>query len=152
MEWSYLNTDMCKFESSPKGKSRTESDDSSKAYRKPRAFICWLLLKTKPSWQEKQNVITVAQARILFGRDQTMKLPVTDVLLSPTVPFVYFPTVQNWYEAPVKISFWLRHCVIMLETRNRFWGIPSRNINEGLHVDNVHKELKNIKEKTLCFK
>jgi len=40
VEWSYLNTDMCKFETSPK-ESRAQSADSSKAYRKPsRAFNC----------------------------------------------------------------------------------------------------------------
>jgi len=36
----YLNTDMCKFKSSQKDKSRTQSADSSKTCRKPRAFNC----------------------------------------------------------------------------------------------------------------
>jgi len=31
---------MCKFESSQKDESRAQSADSSKAYRKPRAFNC----------------------------------------------------------------------------------------------------------------
>jgi len=34
----YLNTDMCKFESSRKDESRTQSADSSKAYSKLEAF------------------------------------------------------------------------------------------------------------------
>jgi len=40
VEWSYVNTAMRKFESSQKHESRTQPDDSSKAYRKPRAFNC----------------------------------------------------------------------------------------------------------------
>ena len=39
VEWSYLNTDICKFESPQKDESKAQSADSSKAYRKPRAFI-----------------------------------------------------------------------------------------------------------------
>ena len=39
-EYSYLNTDMYKFETSQKDESRAQSADSSKEYRKPRAFIC----------------------------------------------------------------------------------------------------------------
>jgi len=43
VEWSYLNTDMRKFETSQKEESRAQSADSSKAYRKPsRAFTCSL--------------------------------------------------------------------------------------------------------------
>ena len=38
VEWSYLNTDMCKFEISQKDESRPQSADSSKACRKPIAF------------------------------------------------------------------------------------------------------------------
>jgi len=38
VESTYLNRDMCKFESSPKGESRWQSTDSSKAYRNTRAF------------------------------------------------------------------------------------------------------------------
>jgi len=33
-----LNTDMCKRESFQKDESRTQSADSSKAYRKPKGF------------------------------------------------------------------------------------------------------------------
>ena len=41
VEWSYLNTDMRKFETSQKEESRAQSADSSKTYRKPsRAFNC----------------------------------------------------------------------------------------------------------------
>ena len=41
VEWSYLNTDMHKFETSQKEESRAQSADSSKAYRKlSRAFNC----------------------------------------------------------------------------------------------------------------
>jgi len=36
---SYLNTDMRKFESSQKDENRAQWADSSKAYRKRRAFI-----------------------------------------------------------------------------------------------------------------
>jgi len=36
---TYVNTDMCKFESSQKDESRTKSSDSSKACSKPKAFI-----------------------------------------------------------------------------------------------------------------
>ena len=43
VEWTYLNTDMRKFEASQKEESRAQSADSSKAYRKPsRAFNCSL--------------------------------------------------------------------------------------------------------------
>jgi len=51
VEWSYLNTDVCKFETS-QNESRAQSADSSKAYRKPsRAFncsrfACFLLFQT----------------------------------------------------------------------------------------------------------
>jgi len=38
MESSYLNTDMCRFESSQNDKSRAQSADSTKAYSKPRAI------------------------------------------------------------------------------------------------------------------
>ena len=42
VEWSYLNTDMRKFETSQKEESRAQSADSSKAYRKPsRASIVY---------------------------------------------------------------------------------------------------------------
>jgi len=37
-----LNTDMRKFGSTRKDESRAQSADSSKAYGKPRAFICCL--------------------------------------------------------------------------------------------------------------
>jgi len=40
VECSYLNTDRYKFESSQKDESRTQSADSSKTYRKARAFNC----------------------------------------------------------------------------------------------------------------
>ena len=43
VEWSYLHTDMRKFETSRKEESRAQSADFSKAYRKPsRAFNCSL--------------------------------------------------------------------------------------------------------------
>ena len=43
VEWSYLNTDMRKYETSQKEESRAQSADSAKAYRKPsRAFNCSL--------------------------------------------------------------------------------------------------------------
>jgi len=38
---------MRKFESSQKDESRAQSADSSKAYRKPRAFICCLFVVRK---------------------------------------------------------------------------------------------------------
>ena len=43
VESTYLSIDMCKFESSQKDESRTQSSDSSEAYRKPSAFnwICF---------------------------------------------------------------------------------------------------------------
>jgi len=40
VEWSYLNTDMRKFESLLKDESWGQSADTSKAYRKPWAFNC----------------------------------------------------------------------------------------------------------------
>ena len=40
VESTYLNRDMCKFESSQKDESRWQSTDSSKAYRKTSAFKC----------------------------------------------------------------------------------------------------------------
>jgi len=52
VEWSYLNTDVRKFETWQKEESRAQSADSSKAYRKPsRAFncsrfACFLLFQT----------------------------------------------------------------------------------------------------------
>ena len=39
-ESTYLNRDMCKFESSQKDESRWQSTDSSKAYRNTSAFKC----------------------------------------------------------------------------------------------------------------
>jgi len=41
VEGSYLNTAICKFESSQKGERRNQSTDSSKAYSKPRALNCY---------------------------------------------------------------------------------------------------------------
>jgi len=38
VESTYLNRDMCKFESSQKDESRWQSTDSSKAYRNTSAF------------------------------------------------------------------------------------------------------------------
>jgi len=45
-EWSYLNTDMRKFESSQKDEIRGQSADSSKVYRRPRALSVALV-----SWE-----------------------------------------------------------------------------------------------------
>jgi len=42
VESTYLNRDMCKFESSQKDESRWQSSDSSKAYRNTSAFKCEL--------------------------------------------------------------------------------------------------------------
>ena len=67
------------------------------------------------------HYVTVAQLGILFGRGQSMTSSVTDLVLSPTVPSVYFLTVKIWYNAPVKLfgggmasstSFWLRYCCV----------------------------------------
>ena len=50
VESTYLNRDMCKFESSKKDESRWQSTDSSKAYRNTSVFKCastydmWLLV------------------------------------------------------------------------------------------------------------
>ena len=41
MESTYLNRDMCKFESWQKDESRWQSTDSSKAYRNISAFKCY---------------------------------------------------------------------------------------------------------------
>jgi len=43
MESTYLNRDMCKFESSQKDESRWLSTDSSKAYRNTSAFKCHIV-------------------------------------------------------------------------------------------------------------
>jgi len=40
VESTYLNIDICKFESSQNMKAQQESADSLKANRKPRAFNC----------------------------------------------------------------------------------------------------------------
>ena len=42
--------------------------------------------------------------------------PVNDVVFSPTVPFVYFLTVENWNKAPVKLLASL--------FRGRSWSLP----------------------------
>jgi len=50
----YLNTDMFKFGSSQQDESRTQSADSTKAYRNPRAFNCCLtdtLMKIISGWK-----------------------------------------------------------------------------------------------------
>jgi len=44
----YFNTDMCKFEFSQKDESRVESADSSKWYRKSRAFKFFFQILPKP--------------------------------------------------------------------------------------------------------
>jgi len=41
VESSYLNTDICKFESPQKDESRSQSADSLKVYSKPWALNCW---------------------------------------------------------------------------------------------------------------
>jgi len=38
---------------------------------------------------------SVAQSKILFRKGQSMTSSVTDIALSPTVPSVYFQTVEN---------------------------------------------------------
>jgi len=43
MENTYLNKDMCKFESLQKGESRWQSTDFSKAYKNTSAFKCTYL-------------------------------------------------------------------------------------------------------------
>jgi len=43
VDTSYLNTDMCKFESSQKVKSRAQSAGSLKVCRKPWAFNCRII-------------------------------------------------------------------------------------------------------------
>ena len=40
---------------------------------------------------------SLAKPRILLWRDQSMTSSVTDVVLTPTAPSVYFLTVENWY-------------------------------------------------------
>jgi len=79
-------------------------------------YICFIVQHIGHFWPE-----AVPQPRILFGKVQSMTSSVTAVVLSPTVPSVYFLTVENWYKAPLKIlecffwsmassaSFWLRH-------------------------------------------
>jgi len=49
-ESTYLNRDMCKFESSQKDESRWQSTDSSKAYRKTSAFTCFQQKWKKAGW------------------------------------------------------------------------------------------------------
>ena len=49
VESTYLNRDMCKFESSQKDESRWQSTDSSKAYRNTSAFKCPQCLYTHSS-------------------------------------------------------------------------------------------------------
>jgi len=43
VESTYLNINMCKFESSQNYESRAQSVDSSKACRKPSAFNCYCI-------------------------------------------------------------------------------------------------------------
>jgi len=57
-EWSYFNADMRKFESSHKEESRTQSADSSKAYRKRRAFYCLRFLQDLIVWQKCRETET----------------------------------------------------------------------------------------------
>jgi len=54
VESTYLNRDMCKFESSQKNESRWQSTDFSKAYRNISAFKClWLKCQAiQPSAQD----------------------------------------------------------------------------------------------------
>ena len=58
VEWSHLNTDMRKFETSQKEESGAQSADSSKAYRKPSRvfncslFACFLLFQTGKNWMQ----------------------------------------------------------------------------------------------------
>jgi len=49
VESTYLNRDMCKFESSQKDESRWQSTDSSKPYRNTSAFKC-------KNWSEANNI------------------------------------------------------------------------------------------------
>jgi len=44
---------MCNFESSQKHESRAQSADSSKAYRKPRAFNCFYVLLIWVDWKRQ---------------------------------------------------------------------------------------------------
>ena len=52
VESTYLNRDMCKFESSQKDESRWQSTDSSKVYRNTSAFKCpWGLCHIYLKWR-----------------------------------------------------------------------------------------------------
>jgi len=53
--------------------------------------------------RRKYRALAVAQPRILFGRGHLMTSSVTVVVLSPTVPSVSFPRIENWYKPTVKI-------------------------------------------------
>jgi len=65
VESTYLNISKCKRESSQKAERRTQSPDSSKAYRKPWAFNCnfiWVEVETlesnQPCWNVDQVVLS----------------------------------------------------------------------------------------------
>jgi len=45
--------------------------------------------------EQYSGLEAVAQRRNMFGRGQSITSSVTEVVLSPTVPFVYFITVEN---------------------------------------------------------
>jgi len=60
LETSYLNTDMCKFESSHEGESRALSADSAKAYSKHRPFNCnslWSVFFHWDRWPPQQRFL-----------------------------------------------------------------------------------------------
>ena len=62
-----------------------------------KCFMSYSLLLTKNA--RIRNCRLCSSATKIFVQEG----PVNDVVLSPTVPPVYFLTVENWYKAPAKI-------------------------------------------------
>jgi len=97
VESTYLNRDMCKFESSQKDESRWQSIDSSKAYRNTSAFKCrtavvstyflTLLLRTIATlqslygqWQLFWDSETVCGQTTAFFEEHCMEIHSTSIL------------------------------------------------------------------------
>ena len=91
VESTYVNRDMCKFESSQKDESRWQSTDSSKAYRNTSAFKCslewWQLTSLTCSVETYQldTVVNITGSRISKKQDIIKILPWT--LINPIIIF-----------------------------------------------------------------
>ena len=84
MESTYLNRDICKFESSQKDESKWQSTDSSKAYRNTSAFKC--LMASEKFWSAKTVIVWHCLQILTLSNKCTSNISLTAKHLLPIQP------------------------------------------------------------------